>query len=648
MLRAAIFGFGRMGRFHREVIDGSGLARVIAVADPALERDGIPGKDAPEIFSDPAELVAKAGPDVVHVVTPPSSHFELAKLALLHGAHVYVEKPFTPSAAEARELFAIAGNAGLKLCAGHQLLFHPATIKAGPLLGKLGKIVHIESFFSFRQVRKDISAAEQLLDILPHPVYLFLHFLEKSGMRLEDTRSNIKALDAQGDGELRVLLSGKGVTGSVTVSLKARPVDSRVRITGTKGSLELNYVRGTVIKSEPGIIALLTSPYSEAVKTAFQSGATFAMAALSRKHRYQGLGELAAAFYRSIIDDTPAPVPENLITECAALGELAAWRAEMSNAAAGVPAPAMEKDFVIVTGGTGFLGQRVVREMAASGRSVRVLARKLPAAGDRIPGADYRKADLSREPDNADWEGAGMVVHCAAATYGGRGAHEKNTVAAVRNVLEAAARAGVKKIVHISSLGILESAPNGNAVSEGTPVNYGDSRRGPYVWAKAEAEKILIEKGKELGLQYRIIRPGPLVDYESFQAPGRLGRRIGALFIAVGKKQSAINVCDVGTAARVISWCAARFEDFPKVLNLAEAPAPTRSTLVKLLAAASPEVRTIWVPEAAVGALSGIFKILFRLANPGKQPPDIRKIFASENYDLSLAYKVLREIKETA
>lgn len=648
MLKAAIFGFGKMGRFHREVIDGSGLARVAAVADPALSPDRVSGKGSPEIFTHPSDLLEKIKPDVVHVVTPPSSHYELARLALLNGAHVYVEKPFTPSASEARELFALADKSGLKICAGHQLLYHPVTIKAGPLLSKIGGIVHIESFFSFRQVRREISALEQLLDILPHPVYLLLHFLEKGGMRLEDARRKIEAFRVRDDGELRLLLTDKKMTGSATVSLNGRPADSCVKIVGTKGSLALNYVRGTVIKSEPGILSLLTSPYSEAVKTACRSGATFAMAALSRKHRYEGMGGLAAAFYQSIQENRPAPVSEKLITECAALGELAARQAAISNRLSRISTPALKEDFVIVTGGTGFLGQRVVRELTGAGRSVRVLARKLPSAASRIPGVDYRKADLSQDLDARDWQGAGAVVHCAAATYGDIRAHEKNTVAAVRNLMRAAAGAKVKKIVHVSSLGVLESGGNGAIISEGTPVKYGDSARGPYVWAKSEAERIVIEMGRELGLPYRIIRPGPLVDYASFQPPGRLGRRIGPLFIAVGGKGSAINVCDVGTAGRVICRCIARFEDFPEVLNLAEAPPPSRGTLVAMLARAAPEVRTVWVPGAALGAFSTLLKIIFRIASPGKQPPDIKKIFASEKYDLTLADKIITEIKETA
>lgn len=643
MLKAAIFGFGKMGRFHREVIDASGLARVAAVADPAPGAAAFPHDSELQVFSDPAELLAGARPDVVHVVTPPPTHFELARLALLRGAHIYVEKPFTGTADQARALFAIAARSGLKICAGHQLLFHPATLKADRLFASIGGIVHIESFFSFRQVRRDISALDQLLDILPHPVYLLLHFLEKGGASIEKFSGMIKCLDVRDDGELRLLAAEKDFTGSVTVSLRGRPVDSYVKITGTKGSLAVNYVRGTVIKSEPGAVALLASPYKEAVHTAWQSGATFALAALSRKHRYQGLSGLIAAFHRSIIAGGPEPVSEQLVTQCAALGELVSLKAEYARSYH--PPPALKKDFVIVTGGTGFLGRKVVGELAAAGHGVRVLARKLPAAENRIAGVDYLRADLAGEPDPGDWEGAGTVVHCAAATYGDRQAHEKNTIIATRKVLQAASRAGITKIVHISSLGVLDSGCNGAAVSERTPVKYGDMARGPYVWAKSEAERIVIETGRALGLQCRIIRPGPLVDYESFQPPGRLGRRIGPFFIAVGNRKSALNICEVVTAGRVIAACVSRFDEFPAVLNLVEDPPPARIDLARRLARSTPGLTTVWVPGPALAVMSSLLKITVAVLRPGKQPPDIKKIFASESYDLSLANKIMKSIK---
>ncbi len=77
-------------------------------------------------FSDLPELVREARPDVVHITTPPESHFDIARFCLEHGCHVYVEKPFTLDAEEAQRLVDLANKNGLKLTAGHNYQFSHA------------------------------------------------------------------------------------------------------------------------------------------------------------------------------------------------------------------------------------------------------------------------------------------------------------------------------------------------------------------------------------------------------------------------------------------------------------------------------------------------------------------------------------------
>ena len=62
-------------------------------------------------------------PQVVHITTPPQSHFPLAKQCLAAGCHVYIEKPFTVSAEEAQTLIEHANHAGMQLTAGHNYQF---------------------------------------------------------------------------------------------------------------------------------------------------------------------------------------------------------------------------------------------------------------------------------------------------------------------------------------------------------------------------------------------------------------------------------------------------------------------------------------------------------------------------------------------
>ena len=60
-----------------------------------------------QYFSDLTKLLSEARPDVVHITTPPQSHFDIAKTCLEWGCHVYVEKPFTVWEDEARRLIGL-------------------------------------------------------------------------------------------------------------------------------------------------------------------------------------------------------------------------------------------------------------------------------------------------------------------------------------------------------------------------------------------------------------------------------------------------------------------------------------------------------------------------------------------------------------
>ena len=65
-------------------------------------------------FSDLKEMLERCSPDVVHITTPPQSHYSLAKQCLESGSHVYLEKPFTITAREAESLIQLAENCEFK------------------------------------------------------------------------------------------------------------------------------------------------------------------------------------------------------------------------------------------------------------------------------------------------------------------------------------------------------------------------------------------------------------------------------------------------------------------------------------------------------------------------------------------------------
>src|ERR1051325_1581753 len=149
MLKIAIVGCGKIADSHLEQLARISDCRVVATCDreSLMARQLAERFKIPQYFSDLKEMLKVAAPDVVHVTTPPESHFAIAKMCLEAGSHVYVEKPFTLNTTEAEELIALAEKRGRKITVGHDLQFNHAARRMRKFVdeGFLGgRPVHME------------------------------------------------------------------------------------------------------------------------------------------------------------------------------------------------------------------------------------------------------------------------------------------------------------------------------------------------------------------------------------------------------------------------------------------------------------------------------------------------------------------------
>jgi len=201
---------------------------------------------------------------------------------------------------------------------------------------------------------------------------------------------------------------------------------------------------------------------------------------------------------------------------------------------------------VLVTGGTGFIGGRVARRLAAEGAAVRVLTHspeKVKAlAGDNIEIVQGNLRDAARMHEICDR--CTHVFH-AAASFGRRASQQATNVDGTRNLMLAAAKAGVERLVYVSTIAVYGYGYTGD-VTEDMPHHPGSV---VYNIAKSQAETVVREVGKERGLPFAIIRPGMVY------GPGsnawttvmfKLAKRNPTLFIGSGKGSTfPIHVDDV-------------------------------------------------------------------------------------------------------
>jgi predicted dehydrogenase len=99
------------------------------------------------VTADPADLMRSSDVDAIAVITPVWTHYDLAKAALEHGKHIFVEKPFTSNKKQAEELIELAARKNLKVMVDHTFLFTGAVRKIRQLLDEnaLGKLYYYDS-----------------------------------------------------------------------------------------------------------------------------------------------------------------------------------------------------------------------------------------------------------------------------------------------------------------------------------------------------------------------------------------------------------------------------------------------------------------------------------------------------------------------
>lgn len=145
-LRVALLGYGYAGQtFHLPLLTHVKGLRVTHVVS-SKQKLRLPGirvtPATEEVFGDP-QL------DLVVIATPNDSHFPLARAALLGGKNVVVDKPFTTTVAEARELIALAKKSRLLLSVFHNRRWDADYLTVKRLLheNRLGEVMHFESHF---------------------------------------------------------------------------------------------------------------------------------------------------------------------------------------------------------------------------------------------------------------------------------------------------------------------------------------------------------------------------------------------------------------------------------------------------------------------------------------------------------------------
>lgn len=370
MLRVGIIGCGKIADGHVEQIRAIGRGEVVAVCDrePLMAEQLAVRMKIPGRYDDAAEMLRKERLDVVHIATPPDSHLFLARMCFEAGCHVFMEKPFALTAAQTRDILALAAAANRKVGVNYLYNYETPGLELEELVrkGSLGEIVHLDTSYGYN-LAGDYGLAvmtdpghwvhrlpgKLFHNVLDHVLAKVVPFLgDEIDTRVLAFRrrgpTGSAIVDAMPD-ELRFILRSGGVTVTGNVSAHGRPVPHLLRVVGTQESVELDYTARTLIRasrwSAPSSLGRQFMAWTQAKQLFDNAKRNVGRFRRYEFHYFQCMRVLLDRFYDSVEGKGTDPVPpDQILRVCHLIDQIVvgvnACMAEQNGSAASDKEPA--------------------------------------------------------------------------------------------------------------------------------------------------------------------------------------------------------------------------------------------------------------------------------------------------------------------
>jgi predicted dehydrogenase/nucleoside-diphosphate-sugar epimerase len=629
-LKAGVVGAGHIAEFHIQALQRMPNVEIVGICDlDRAKADALGAKFNIPVLESLAALRA-AGADVINVATPPHTHAAVASEALRAGCHVFVEKPLATDAEDCIKLRDLAKAQGKQVCVCHSLLWDPQVASAleSVRAGKLGDVVAVDilrgslypPFPGGPLPPQYRTAGYPFRDLGIHALYVIEAFL-----------GPIEKVDAQwrsgeGDPNLafndwRALVSCKKGMGQVQLSWGVRPLQHQIVIQGTKGVLRLDLFLMFQAWRKPMPLPKPAERIVNALTDSIQPLIDVPMnvVAFARKQirQYHGVQELIIAFYGALAEGKPSPVTVDDAISAVRWTEEVARAADRDWAARLAKFPVSPSVPYAMTGASGGLGSALLERLKKEGRPVRILVRRLPDKPE--DGIEYVRGDLG-DPAAIDLlvNGAKVVFHVGATMKGGWPDHERGTIEGTRNVLASCRKHNVGKLVHVSSMSVIDWAGGDvlSVVDEDTPFEERAEERGAYTRAKLEAEKLVAAEAAR-GLPTVIIRPGQIFGRRIPLMTAAVARRAAGRHLVLGDGEMILPLVYIDDVVDALILAAKNGLHAGEVIQLVD---PDEWTQNRVLAEVYGEsARVIRVPRPVVMAMGKASEMVLGLI--GKKSP---------------------------
>jgi nucleoside-diphosphate-sugar epimerase/predicted dehydrogenase len=592
-------GAGYVSPYHIRAVQSTGFAEVVGIADPNLARAkeladkyGIPG------VYETLAATAASKPEVIHILTPPASHCALTLEALDMGCHVFVEKPMAETAADCDRMIARAKEKGLHLSVNHSARMDPIVLRGLDIVrhGGIGEVTGADFFRSSDypawaggpMLHPYRNGSYPFQDLGVHALYLLEAFLGELQSVSVDYWSTGKNALLCFD-EWRATVKSDRKAGHLYLSWNVRPMQNELTVHGTSGVVHIDCflqtctVRRTYPAPKP-IQRILGAMFNSLslMKQVTMNTLRFVLGKLVPS---PGIHTSVIRFHEALHAGAAPPIPPDEGRRMVVWMEDVSERADESKRQLMQERPSAQPARILVTGASGFLGSTLLRKLRAQGDIVRVLMRRPSAKMQADPDVHIVYGDLG-EAEVVDHAVAGIdtVYHVGAAMNGWREDFERGTVIGTRNVVDACLRHGVKRLVYVSSLSVVDHAGHRRpqTVRESAAFEPFPDRRGDYTRVKLEAERIVANAVRERQLPAVILRPGQIFGPGAEKSGASGTFRLAGRQIVYGSGSLPLPLVYVDDVADALILAAALPKATGQVFHIVDPEVVTQRTFLKM------------------------------------------------------------------
>ncbi len=541
-IRVGLVGTGYIADFHAKAIRALQGVELAGVADPNMTAAEAFGRawNVPA-YASMDEMVKAQNLAAVHLLVPPDLHSPIALSALEKGLHVLVEKPMCVTDAEAAALVKRSAEVGRLVRVAHSMTFSESFSRLRDHVrnGEVGPIDYLclNHFLELGTIRfgpfgnwmlRD--AGNTLLEIGSHPISGMIELVGTPDKltvtadrdvilpggarayrrwRIQATAGRT-AVDINlelGPGFSQRTISARGALGTVIADLDS---DTCVLDRGTRSGIDFDRYHRSINQSR------------QIKQQARHTLADYLLSKIKLRKRGSPYDKwtlnCVAAFYAELRSPheqdsrITASIGQTVVNTCNRI--ITAAKLKPNVPARRPAAPAKLKPNILVLGGTGFIGRKLVEGLLASGYKVRAAGRSVSQALNDLgsPGLEVTRTDMRSSADiERALDGIDVVYHLATSNAKTWPQFQEREVEPTRILAEACLKKGIKRLIYTGTIDSYYAGAQAGKITEDTPLDAKITRRNNYAHAKAEIEHMLTGMHRTRGLPLVIARPGIVI-----------------------------------------------------------------------------------------------------------------------------------------